>query len=300
MAEWLNAPVSKTGMGASPSGVRIPPSPPALSTLGAAVPGRIITSKHRLNRKLGQEWCPEENHERFEPVNILKRIGTKLPHEEGKPRWTDGLIRHLEMLVSMTQERDWHDGRPIVWMSVQETADRLGISSAQVNEHENALLKLGAVYFDDSANYKRWGRRNERGRIIEAYGINLSPLGRLTNHLRNMDELMAGKRQAWRQAKSAYSGVRRYIKQLLISERGNEIALESALTEFESLVANMKSRPRTRTEDYQAWLAKLEGFRDHLEALLDDPIEVPYEMPCEQPVENPQVSGKMSPKTRCT
>ncbi len=145
VAEWLNAPVSKTGMGASPSGVRIPPSPPALSTLGAAVPGRIITSKHRLNRKLGQEWCPEENHERFEPVNILKRIGTKLPHEEGKPRWADGLIRHLEMLVSMTQERDWHDGRPIVWMSVQETADRLGISSAQVNEHENALTAGNAL-----------------------------------------------------------------------------------------------------------------------------------------------------------
>ena len=217
MAEWLNAPVSKTGMGASPSGVRIPPSPPAL------------------------------------PGNYLKNDTRSVKRNHGR-----------------------------------------------VKGAEKALLKLGAVYFDDSANYKRWGRRNERGRIIEAYGINLSPLGRLTNHLRNMDELMAGKRQAWRQAKSAYSGVRRYIKQLLISERGNEIDLESALTEFESLVANMKSRPRTRTEDYQAWLAKLEGFRDHLEALLDDPIEVPYEMPCEQPVENPQVSGKMSPKTRCT
>ena len=28
VAEWLNAPHSKCGMGASPSGVRIPPSPP--------------------------------------------------------------------------------------------------------------------------------------------------------------------------------------------------------------------------------------------------------------------------------
>ena len=32
VAEWLNAPVSKTGMGRSPSRVRIPPSPPAPGT----------------------------------------------------------------------------------------------------------------------------------------------------------------------------------------------------------------------------------------------------------------------------
>ncbi len=31
MAEWLNAPVLKTGMGASPSRVRIPVCPPLLS-----------------------------------------------------------------------------------------------------------------------------------------------------------------------------------------------------------------------------------------------------------------------------
>ncbi len=30
VAEWLNAPVLKTGMGATPSGVRIPPRPPLL------------------------------------------------------------------------------------------------------------------------------------------------------------------------------------------------------------------------------------------------------------------------------
>ena len=46
VAEWLNAPVSKTGMGRSPSRVRIPPSPPppnaAERFFGACVGGRRI------------------------------------------------------------------------------------------------------------------------------------------------------------------------------------------------------------------------------------------------------------------
>lgn len=47
VAEWLNAPHSKCGMGASPSGVRIPPSPPSPAVFvdfswAAACPGPLL------------------------------------------------------------------------------------------------------------------------------------------------------------------------------------------------------------------------------------------------------------------
>ena len=56
VAEWLNAPVSKTGMGRSPSRVRIPPSPPppnaAERIFGACVGGRRTTE-----RRGAVFWC---------------------------------------------------------------------------------------------------------------------------------------------------------------------------------------------------------------------------------------------------
>jgi len=61
-------------------------------------------------------------------VRLLKKIGRQLPQPK---RWSNGLIQHIELLVSLTQAKDWTNGQPIVWMSVAQTAERLGISSGQ-------------------------------------------------------------------------------------------------------------------------------------------------------------------------
>ena len=51
-------------------------------------------------------------------------------------------IAHLRLLVRMTRPRDWHDGMPVVWMSVKKTAELLGITPAQVNRNENRLMAM--------------------------------------------------------------------------------------------------------------------------------------------------------------
>src|SRR5689334_13804260 len=56
VAEWLNAPHSKCGIGASLSGVRIPPSPPVPCSLSKSrpVPGRLRELDRAVrSRKLG-------------------------------------------------------------------------------------------------------------------------------------------------------------------------------------------------------------------------------------------------------
>ncbi len=102
--------------------------------------GRKKTPKHHLANKFAREFTPGDNFDRFEPINHLKQIGTKLPHKAGEPKWTNTLIRHAELLISMTQERDWIEGKPIVWLSVAETADQLGIGRNQVNHNEKMLF----------------------------------------------------------------------------------------------------------------------------------------------------------------
>jgi len=93
---------------------------------------------------------------------------------------TPQLIAHLRLLVRMTRPRDWHDGMPVVWMSVKKTAELLGITPAQVNRNENRLMAMRLITFRDSANHKRFGTRcPESERITGANGIDLSRLGNL-------------------------------------------------------------------------------------------------------------------------
>ena len=130
---------------------------------------RIITKTHKMAEMLGRLFDPDPDFDRFEAVRILKRIGTRLPD-----RWSPMLIAHIELLVSFTQDRDWHDGRPVVWLSVEKTAQLLGISPSQVNYNERQMLRLVAITFHDSGNHKRHGHRcPDTGRILEAHGVDL-------------------------------------------------------------------------------------------------------------------------------
>ena len=60
MAEWFKAPVLKTGMGASPSWVRIPLSPPILPLAGCTNSGANKEEASRAEAKGSvQEKCVE-------------------------------------------------------------------------------------------------------------------------------------------------------------------------------------------------------------------------------------------------
>ena len=97
---------------------------------------------------------------------------------------TRTLASHLEFLVLHTQDQDWETGqKPIVWMSVDTTAGEMKISARQVERRERALNAAGAIAWNDSANHKRFGWREGDGYIVEAYGVDLSPIGAMAGDL---------------------------------------------------------------------------------------------------------------------
>ena len=57
---------------------------------------------------------------------------------------------------------------------MQEEA--LGLSPTQVKEINRRLIELGLVTMKDSPNGKRYGKRDPKGRIVEAYGFDLAPI----------------------------------------------------------------------------------------------------------------------------
>ncbi|HYN37934.1 MAG TPA: plasmid replication protein RepC, partial [Rhodospirillales bacterium] len=90
---------------------------------------------------------------------------------------SDRLFKAIDTLMSWSQQQDWMgDSRPIVWPSNQRLQDVWGIGERQVQNTVTALIRLGLITAIDIGEGRRWGRRDDQGRIIEACGFDLSPL----------------------------------------------------------------------------------------------------------------------------
>ena len=83
----------------------------------------------------------------------------------------------LAWLIKQTMAHDWEEGsRPICWPSAARQEEFLALSPARVKVLNRALFEAGIFIFRDSETGKRYGRRGPDGRIIEAFGFDLSPL----------------------------------------------------------------------------------------------------------------------------
>jgi replication initiation protein RepC len=87
------------------------------------------------------------------------------------------LIQTIDWLFRFTRSQDWEPGaRPIVWPSASMQQEALGLAESRVKVINRGLIDAGLITMKDSPNGKRYGRRDHQGRIVEAYGFDLSPL----------------------------------------------------------------------------------------------------------------------------
>ena len=87
------------------------------------------------------------------------------------------MVQAVDWLFKFTQPQDWgQGGHPIVWPSASTQQDALGLSPTRVKALNRALIEAGLVTMKDSPNGKRYGKRDPKGRIVEAYGFDLAPI----------------------------------------------------------------------------------------------------------------------------
>lgn len=107
------------------------------------------------------------------PSQLLAMVKTAAPYLGIAPR----LVYALDRLFRYTQPQDWEPGaQPLVWPSAAQQQHELGLSATQVRAINRTLIEHRLIALKDSPNGKRYGHRDASGRIIEAYGIDLSPL----------------------------------------------------------------------------------------------------------------------------
>ena len=85
----------------------------------------------------------------------------------------------IDVLFAFSLPQDWQPGaRPIVWPSNRKLETTLGLARRQVQNVLSALIQANLITPVDSPTGRRWGHRDAKtGKIVEAYGFDLSPIG---------------------------------------------------------------------------------------------------------------------------
>src|SRR6516164_2269247 len=194
------------------------------------------------------------------------------------------LVHAVDWLFKFTQPQDWERGRrPIVWPSALLEQEALGLSETQGKRLNRYLIEAGLVTMRDSPNGKRYGKRDGKGRIVEAYGFDLSPLAaRYAEFVRVAEEGRA-EREAMGRLRRRATIARKGIVQILETARDYDftgadwMALES---DAQAIVRELKhvERPDEMAVGVAGLEQRQRDARDRLERLLEDVKKAPWEV----------------------
>lgn len=253
--------------------------------------GRVSSPAYRQSIIRSEDFTGlEEGIDRYELLLLVKRVGKAAG-------FTPRMMQLLDYYFAFTREIDWEQGsRPIVYQSLSRTALDLGVCERQVQKLEKALFELGAITWSDSGNHKRYGQRDpQTGRILYAYGVDLTPLAYLRERLQDMLHAKQLHDQAWLACKRQISSHRRQIRSLLLEwqqEEGNVILLNEYEKQYEKIAIQL--RTHLDLETLRTLLARHQSLHNAiLEAMGGGEAET------SEPVPRPSIA-KETAKGSCT
>ena len=165
-------------------GSRLRGTSPAATRHGWDVaPGIVQTSAQRQRPSGLRRWSPDmyaTKHQadawaggaakRFSYLNAFGEAAPLL----GLPPQAYALVAKL---VRLTNQGDWEPGnRPVAWPSNRTLAEELGMSESALKKLLRKMAEKGIIIHRDSPNGNRYGDRGSDGKIIRAYGIEITPL----------------------------------------------------------------------------------------------------------------------------
>ena len=193
-------------------------------------------------------------------MSAIKRIGVHLGLKPG-----DMLL--LDSFGAFTQAQDWGRGqRPIVWASNACLMDRTGFSLSALKRHLRRLADLGLIAFHDSPNGKRWGHRDANGRIVEAYGIDLSPLAARADEFEHLFGHITAERALCQRLKRHVTVARRTLRARINAAVCAEVPgpWEKITKAFEALLAQAP-KPGSSPEALERLLAAFHALLARVE-----------------------------------
>jgi replication initiation protein RepC len=129
----------------------------------------------------------------------------------------DRSLAVLDALLSFYPENELRqDAQLVVFPSNAQLSLRAhGIAGATLRRHLALLVDAGLVIRKDSANGKRYARKDRSGVIESAFGFDISPLLLRCEELAEMAQKVAADRAAFRRAKEELTIRRRDVRKLI-------------------------------------------------------------------------------------
>jgi replication initiation protein RepC len=233
------------------------------------------------------------------PRGSVKPMRILAAFQEAEPYL--GLPAHSFKLVSWlaqkTQPQDWEEGnRPIAWPSAREVEEFLSISPTRRKALERALFDAGIIVMRDDPQGKRYGRRDKTtGRIIVAFGYDLSPLAQRQEEFIRIAATAKVERDRMKALRRRVTLARRSIRQA-----GETLAtldrLPASWPKIESDTASLVRAARNAeiSEELALIVASLERRKNEAEQVLRDLAE-----PVNKTPEGPE-NGPLNTTTNLT
>lgn len=157
------------------------------------------------------------------------------------------------------------DAQLIVFPSNAQLSLRAhGIAGATLRRHLALLVEAGLIVRKDSANGKRYARKDKAGEIESAFGFDISPLLLRAEELAGMAQQVAAERAAFRRAKETLTICRRDVRKLISAaiEEGASGDWEAIEEIYLGLVSRI---PRSPTlGDIMSILGEVELLREEI------------------------------------
>jgi replication initiation protein RepC len=211
--------------------------------------------------------------ERFEglPDSVSKGQALAALKQAARPLGLSPRLRDaIDVLFAFSAPQDWQPGaRPIVWPSNRKLETTLGLGRRQVQNVLSALIRAHLITPVDSPTGRRWGHRDMTGKIVEAYGFDLSPIA-----LRHTEFVAVAQRAATEERERAALRRRLTIAHKAIQQIA-ETAIEHQLADrdwrywlAEALTLVLTVRDDLPLENLQVVVAELEQGRTNGEVAL--------------------------------
>ncbi|NTF97897.1 plasmid replication protein RepC [Rhizobium rhizogenes] len=201
---------------------------------------------------------------RTQALQVAKRYASAIGLKAAK-------IALVDQLFAFSKAVDWSstETTPVVWPSNELLARRLGIKISTLKYHLAGLVEAGLICYSDHPTYQRRGRRSEDGRIIEAHGINLSPIAARYSELLDLADAAEYEARQCKGLSNRRTLLRRSIAAIIEAARRE---LGSLSEDWNSLLARL-DRLRERRAQGSAELADvvdaLQALRAEAAALLE-------------------------------
>lgn len=159
----------------------------------------------------------------------------------------DRSLAVLDALLSFYPENELRaDAQMIVFPSNMQLALRAhGIAGATLRRHIALLVDAGLILRKDSANGKRYARKDKAGDVERAFGFDLSPLLLRAEELAVLAQDVVAERTAHRRAKEDLTICRRDVRKLISAaiEEGAAGDWEMIEAMYVALVARIPRSP---------------------------------------------------------